>query len=108
MKSKHPEYREKFEQKKAKIMKIRADDSSCWQPLTTSGPLQTFDIGEAKVDFNVNVSPLFSHNFYRKGNRKDLAECLMCGLSGIKTLLKITDGSTKGRFSTYSTFIISK
>ena len=73
------------------------DDYSGWQPSTTSGP---FDIGEAKADFNVNGSILFSHNFYRKGNRKDWAECLMCGLAEIKTLLKTTDGNTTGRFST--------
>ena len=57
-------------------------------------------IGEAKEDFNIHESLLFSHNYYRRGKRNSAeAECLMCELAGIKTLLKTTGGSTKGRLS---------
>ena len=52
-------------------------------------------IGEAKANFNIYKSTLFSHNYYRKKNNEE-AECLMCELSHIKTVLKITDGNTKG------------
>lgn len=120
LKSKHPQYIEKFEQKKAEVKAMRAGrrsfirkrkeeeedildsvnleaDYSSWSP---SGSTETFEIGEATVDFYVNGSVLFSHNFYRKGNIKDLAECLMCRLAGIQTLLKTTDGNTTGKLST--------
>lgn len=64
-----------------------------------SDTLETFEIGEAKDNFNVNASVWFTHNFYRRGITKEFAECLMCALAQIRTLLKTTDGNTTGKFN---------
>ena len=130
---KHPEYTEKFLQKKAEVLEIRAERKSLikkrkeeraeileilnsvnletdylsWSPEAISGTSDTFKIGEAKDDFNLNESVYFSHNYFRRGKRgSEVAECLMCEVAHIKTLLKTTDGNTNG--SALSTIISSK
>ena len=73
----------------------------------TKEPRSEYDliIGEAKTDYYIRESPFFSHNFYRRGKKnREEAECLMCELSQTKTLLKISDGSTKGRRQSSKTF----
>ena len=73
----------------------------------TNESLSDYDqiIGEAKTDFNIQESPFFSHNYYRRGKRnREEAECLMCELAQIKTLLKTTDGNTKGKRLSSKTF----
>lgn len=87
MRYKHPEYTDKFEQKKAEVMKIRAEKRS--------GTLDTLDIGEANPESNLNDSVLFSHNYYRREKTTSkVAECLMCDLAQIKTFIRTS--STKG------------
>ena len=85
IKSKHPEYMDKFEQKKAEIMKIRAE--------RRSGTLDTFKIGEAKPEFNLTEPVLFSHNYFRREKTtSEVAECLMCQT---QTFIRTRDGNTK-------------
>ena len=116
---KHPEYREKFEQKKADVMEIKAKrrsliqkkkeerteifnsvneaEYSSWSPAETSETSDTLEIGEAKDDFNLYESVFFSHNYFKRGKRgSGQAECRMCELAQIKTVLKTTDGNTTG------------
>ena len=74
---------------------LEADYSSWTSPMSKA--LERFEIGEARPDFNINESPLFSHNYFRRGKRNnDEAECLICELSQRKTVLRKTDGNTKG------------
>ena len=77
-----------LEQNKAEIRKKRAERKS--------GTFDTLKIGGAMPDFNLHESVYYSHNYYRRGKKADEAECLMCEFAHIKTLLKTTDGSTKG------------
>ena len=57
-------------------------------------------IGEPALDFNINSSVYYTHNFYRKVNREDgsyIAFCLMCWKKDkTRKLVKTTDHSTKG------------
>ena len=57
-------------------------------------------IGEPALDFDINSSVYYSHNFYRKVNREDgsyIAFCLMCWKKDkTRKLVKTTDHSTKG------------
>ena len=112
LRSKHPEYRKRYEQKKAEIQKIKAQrrsliKSTSQSPSTTSDDVNTSEIGESKEDFKVFSSVLFSHNFYKRGNTKNIAECLMCEKAEIKTLLRTTDKNTTGSMmSNRNTFFI--
>ena len=112
LRSKHPEYRKRYEQKKAEIQKIKAQrrsliKSTSQSPSTTSDDVNTSEIGESKEDFKVFSSVLFSHNFYKRGNTKNIAECLMCENAEIKTLLRTTDKNTTGSMmSNRNTFFI--
>ena len=78
---------EKLEQKKVEVMKIRAE--------RRSGTWDTWEIGEANPESNLNDSVLFSHNYYRRENKSsDLAECQMCEAEQIKTFIRTS--STRG------------
>ena len=55
-----------------------------------------FIIGEPKANFNLNESLFYSCNYFRRGTKAEVAECLMCEQSQIKTSLKTTDANTKG------------
>ena len=78
---------DKFEQKKAEIMKIRAE--------RRSGTLDNFEIGEAKPEFNLTEPVVFSHNYFRREKTtSEVAECLMCHLAQVQTFIRTTDGHT--------------
>ena len=64
----------------------------------TNEPRSDYDfiIGEPKANFNLNESVLYSCNYFRRGKTAEVAECLMCEQSQIKTLLKTTDANTRG------------
>ena len=101
LKSKHRKYIEKFEQRKAEVKAIRDGRRSSIrnrkeeeEDILDSVNLEA-EIGEAKEDFHVNESVLFSHNYYRREKTTStVAECLMCDLAQIKTFIRTS--STRG------------